>query len=443
MNYSEFQKLVFEKAAQSGLSEYELYYASDDTLELSVYKDEISGFSSSLNASCGLRVVYNGHVGNASTSLFTQAEAERLVAHAIENAACMEKDEPLLFARGGCDYSELKTGLIPEISGNELADTAAGTLKLCREFDSRISDASTVWANIVRSEKRIDNSNGVHLSHGTQFGAIIPQLIASENDETASVYKIKLGNPLCIDLKRLSEETVLKATSSLGAGVPESGNYPVVYSGDAMSNLLSVFSAAFSGENAENGLSAMKGKENTQIANSIVNLVDNPLCEESVFACPFDGEGTPAYSKHIIENGELKTLLYDMATAARAGKKTTGNASRTVGSPISVSPSIIYIEKCDNTPDDLYAAAQTGVLITELNGLHAGANFVTGDFSLQSAGYLIKNGKKAEPIKSFAVAGNFYDMLKHIIMIADDLEFGYSRFASPSVLVDNLTVSGK
>lgn len=38
-----------------------------------------------------------------------------------------------------------------------------------------------------------------------------------------------------------------------------------------------------------------------------------------------------------------------------------------------------------------------GVVITELAGLHAGANPSSGDFSLLSKGYTIENGKRGAP----------------------------------------------
>ena len=57
---------------------------------------------------------------------------------------------------------------------------------------------------------------------------------------------------------------------------------------------------------------------------------------------------------------------------------------------------------------------------------------------------MIRGGKKAEYVKSFTVAGNFYEMLKNIKAIASNLEMpGMSSFGSPSVLVDGLSVAGK
>ena len=82
--------------------------------------------------------------------------------------------------------------------------------------------------------------------------------------------------------------------------------------------------------------------------------------------------------------------------------------------------------------------------IHSLDGLHAGANAISGDFSLQSAGFRIENGRKTDRVKSFTVAGNFYSLLENIRAVADNLEFpGMGRVGSPSVLVDGLSVAGK
>ena len=107
----------------------------------------------------------------------------------------------------------------------------------------------------------------------------------------------------------------------------------------------------------------------------------------------------------------------------------------------------MYLENGNMTEEELLAKAGNGVMINELNGLHAGANAISGDFSLQSAGYMIENGKKGTYVKSFTVAGNFYDLLKNIVALADNGELpmamGMTAFGSPSVLVDGLTIAGK
>ena len=189
-------------------------------------------------------------------------------------------------------------------------------------------------------------------------------------------------------------------------------------------------------------------KSFTAIASEAVTLVDDPFHKENPEPINFDAEGSPTHKKAVIENGVLNTLLYNLKTAAVAGKKTTGNASKAgYDSSVGIRPFTMYLAGGELTPDELLQKAGNGVYINSLGGLHAGANPITGDFSLQSAGFMIENGVKTRAVKSFTVAGNFYDMLKNITALADNCHLpqamGATAFGAPSVLVDGLSVAGK
>ena len=95
--------------------------------------------------------------------------------------------------------------------------------------------------------------------------------------------------------------------------------------------------------------------------------------------------------------------------------------------------------------EKLFELAGNGVFVTELKGLHAGINAVTGDFSLESAGFMIENGKKGRPVKSFTIAGNFFELLKNIEAVADEVKVGmggFTSFGSPSVLISSVSIAG-
>ena len=84
-----------------------------------------------------------------------------------------------------------------------------------------------------------------------------------------------------------------------------------------------------------------------------------------------------------------------------------------------------------------------GLVITQLDGLHAGANVTSGDFSLLSKGYLLEDGKRVRPVEQITIAGNFYELLKNIRAVGSDLVFPGSGVGAPSLDVGELTVSGK
>ena len=86
-----------------------------------------------------------------------------------------------------------------------------------------------------------------------------------------------------------------------------------------------------------------------------------------------------------------------------------------------------------------------GIYITNVDGLHAGLNKVSGDYSLSAHGYEIENGKIKRPVNQITIASNFFETLLNIEEIGNDLRFGFpfgGYVGSPSIKVNNITISG-
>ena len=172
--------------------------------------------------------------------------------------------------------------------------------------------------------------------------------------------------------------------------------------------------------------------------------MDDPLLAGGAATRPFDLEGVATYRKEIISAGKLATLLHNLKTAKKAGCKTTGNASRGgYASSVGVSPSNLYLCPGTKSLQALCAQMGSGLVVTGLSGLHAGADPISGDFSLLCEGYLVENGQKSRPIDQVTVAGNFYRLLQDAVAVGDDLKFPSGALGSPSVLVGALTVAGQ
>ena len=151
-----------------------------------------------------------------------------------------------------------------------------------------------------------------------------------------------------------------------------------------------------------------------------VNIIDAPLDLEAVNAQPFDDEGVACYNKAIVENGVFKTFMHNLKTAKKFNTTTTGNGVK-AGNSISAGSYNLFIEKGDKTKEELIASVEEGLLITDLSGLHAGLNPISCDFSCQSSGYYIKNGKIERPVTLIVVSGNFLRMMNEIEAIGSDI----------------------
>ena len=448
MNFNEFKELVIAQCQALGVAEYELYYQAGASTSVDTFQHSINEFTSSYSGGLCFRCIVNGKMGYASTENLSAQQAKSVVAKAVDNAINLEAEEAVFLGEGGQEYEPMDDKSYALPSTEELIAKVLDTTEKLYAADPMAVDGCQTQGIIETSEVAIYNSKGLDLHHSNKASGLIAVGVVSNGKEMSNDYQIKLGKLDLIDTDELVKKAIGGAKEKLGGEVAPTGQYPVIFNTDATCSLLGVYSGVFNSESAQKGLSKLAGREGEVIAAPCVTLIDDPFHCDNPEPRNFDAEGSPTHKKAVIENGVLNTLLYNLKTAAVAGKKTTGNASKgSYDSPVGIRPFTMYLQGGDMTEEELLQKAGNGVYITSLGGLHAGADAISGDFSLQSSGYMIENGVKTRYVKSFTVAGNFYELLKNIVALADNCRLpramGSTAFGAPSVLVDGLSVAGK
>ena len=445
MDFNAFKQAVIARCARKGIEEYELYYQTAESTSVSVFQHSVNEFTGSIEGGVCFRCIVGGRMGYASTEALNEEQAASIVDRAADNAATLEADEPVFLAEGGLSYAPVTAEPYALPDTESLIAKVLDTQEKLYAADPAVVDGTETQGICERSETFIYNSKGLDLHSRNTLSGLVVGSVVTDGKEMANSYEVKLGELSSIDTDALAAKAAAEAKQKLGGEVAPTGQYPVVFAPSAMCNLLGVFSAIFSGENAQKGLSKLGGKEGEQIAAPTVTLVDDPFFPGSTRQRSFDAEGMPPFTKNVIEVGVFKTLLHNMKTANLAGCRTTGNASKAgYDAPVAVRPFTMYLVPGEKSEEEMIAPIGKGVYITSLGGLHAGANPITGDFSLQSSGFMIEEGKKTPFVKSFTVAGNFYGLLKDITEIASNLETpGMGAFGSPAVRVDGLSIAGK
>ncbi len=447
MSFEEIKSILFDAAAQAGLTEYDVYYAFSDSEGAEALNKELNSCSSDASGGVSFRCVVDGRLGSAATQSLEKEEIMALVGRAMANAAVTDADEqPIFYApRDPADYREI-TAKLPELPG--VARLRHAVMRLQERLyaaSELMTDGTASAAGAARVRVALANSKGLCLSRecGSVYTYVEPIISKDGEPSFGSASAPTLDTEATPDIvKKATDEAIAR----LGAGLVKTGKYDVIFDAHRMRSLLSAFSGIFSGKAALLGLSLLKGKVGERIAADCLTLVDDPFYPENPMQCAFDAEGVPTKEKLLIERGVLKTLLYDLTNAKKAGVESTGNAARGYASPVSISHYCLRIEKGNETPEQLLSRMQNGLYITELKGLHAGADAVTGDFSIESAGFLVENGRITRPVHSFTVAGNFFELLKQIDGVADNVEMGLpatSVIAAPDVLVRGLAVAGE
>ena len=448
MTFNEFKQLVIDECAFQGISEYELYYQVGASTSVETFQHSINEFSSSYSGGVCFRCIVNGKMGYASTEELSAHQAKAVVLKAVDNAVNLEAEEAVFLGEGGQEYEPLEDKSYPLPTTEELIAKVLETTEKLYAADPMAVDGCQTQGIIETDEVAIYNSKGLDLHRSSSAAGLVVVGVVSDGKEMTNDYQIKLGQLDKIDTDALVKKAIDTAKEQLGGEVAPTGQYPVIFNTDAMCSLLAVYSGIFNSEAAQKGLSKLAGKEGEVIAAPWVTLVDDPFHCDNPEPMNFDAEGSPTHRKAIIEKGVLNTLLYNLKTAAVAGKKTTGNASKAgYDSAVGVRPFTMYLEGGELTEEQLLQKAGNGVYITDLSGLHAGADSISGDFSLQSSGYMIENGVKTRYVKSFTVAGNFYELLKNIVALANNSHLpramGSTAFGAPSTLVSGLSIAGK
>ncbi len=435
--------LFFKLAKEAGIEECELCFRQAYSLSFSLFHDEIDNYSSNNSFSIVARGKVNGKLGIASADVWNKEKAAYLVKEIVQNAKAIENDDPVIIFPGSEKYKKVNTynRSLEDVSIDEKMAKLHELEKEIRAYDKRIVEVQTVEYSENKDVYTILNSNGLKLSQKSNYFMILGAAVAKQGEQTKSGYDLILSNDFSkVNIKELAAKVGKETVDQLGGEACPTGTYKAVLSPDVVSSLLNAYLSNASAEEVQKKSSLFIGKLNEKIASSKLTVEDLPLAK-TIFARWFDDEGVATQNKAIIKNGVLQTYLYSLTTAAKEGRESTGNGFG-AGKKY---PSTVYVrvKPGKKTKEELFETVGDGVYITEVSGLHAGLNAQSGNFSLQSSGYLIKDGKRDRPLDIITISGNLMDVFKNITEVGGDTqEFG-SGTCTPSVIIKKIAVSGK
>jgi PmbA protein len=192
--------------------------------------------------------------------------------------------------------------------------------------------------------------------------------------------------------------------------------------------------------------SIFTGRLGESVASEKTTIIDDGRLKGGLASAALDGEGVPTGAKEIIAGGRLTQLLYDSYTAHKGGAKPTGNAERSsYSSRPMIAPTNFYLRPGNTSRNKLIGSVGNGLYITEVSGLHASVDPITGDFSIPCKGLMIEYGELSRPISNITISGNMFDFLRRIDGIANDLtwEVRGNIIGVPTYRVSGIKISGR
>ena len=323
-------------------------------------------------------------------------------------------------------------------------------LALAVERAARAAPGVTQVENAVYSDAEgsvaLANSRGFSGGYDATQAWAYASAFAGEGADLMTGLGVGLGrDPGALDPEAIGGEAADRALALVGARRPSSRRCPVVLDAIVAASFIGFIGSMLSADAVQRGRSLFEGREGEEVADPALRIADDATDPEGPASAPFDGEGTASRPTRLLEDGRLQSFLFDTRTARRAGRASTGNASRgSYRSPPSVGASNLVVEPGSGDFESLVQSAGDGLYVTDVAGLHSGVNPVSGTFSVGAAGRLIENGELGTPVRELTIAGDLVAMLKSVRAVG--AESRWVPFAgsvkAPPLLLAEMSVSG-
>lgn len=435
---------LVERARRKGADAADAVFSGSISLGVGVRNGVTEELERSETTDLGLRVFRGQRSAIVSTSTLDPAGFDTLIEQALAMAEVLPEDR----------YAGLASDvpLIGRVDKNalDLVDplepTTAELLARAREAENAaravagVTNSAGASASWGRGEVALATSAGVAGQYARTRHSVSMSALAGEGtgmqrdyDHHSTIFLSDLDAP-----DTIGTSAARKAVARLNPVRPRTGQFPILYAPRVAGSLLGHFIGAINGVGIARGTSFLKEKMGARIFPAGVTITDDPGRHRGLRSRPFDGEGVPGQTLHLVEDGILQNWLLDSRSARQLGLLTNGRASRGTASPPAPSCSNLFFEAGTASPDVLMADIQEGIYITEMMG--SAINGITGDYSRGASGFMIRDGQIAEPVAEFTVAGNLLDMFARV-QIANDLSFRFGT-DSPTLRIDAMSIAG-
>jgi PmbA protein len=429
-------KQIVEKAL-SRAQAVQAVMLTQETSSVDFENDRLKSAESSQRTQIDVKVIVDGKVGVSSTT--DPQDVDGVVNRALEAA---EFGSPAHFelpdAQSLDPVKIFDPALLP-LEKPEMIRMGQQMMEMVKSYNPEILAGAAINKTIYKVEYA--NSRGaVYAADHTDFNVGAGgQLVRGTDILFASQ---SMGQKKrAVDTEEIAAQAIEYFRMAERIAPLESGEMPVIFTPRGFIALLLSLGLAVDGKSVHLGASPLRDKLGQQIASPSLTIVDDPFVEYGPRTGAFDNEGVARKVTPLVEKGVLRSFIYDLDTAGRAGTAPTGHGSNRSLTNLVISPGDIPYET-------MLRSTQSGLLVHEYLGLGQG-NPINGEFSVNVfLGYKIENGELVGRVKDVMLAGNAFDALKDIVAISKEREWVsgpwvYFPGLMPYIKVGKLSVTAK
>jgi predicted Zn-dependent protease len=376
------------------------------------------------DVSVRVRVVKDGKTGVASINQMDDAAATDVLKRAIAIADLQSKGEVVPMPGPAKSqpveaWSDATAGATPE----ERADFVEAICARAKRAGLKAFGAFSTGAE----QFAIANSLGVYHHHRSTEATVNSVVMGEAGSGYADRGAINVRD---LNKDLVAEEVIDKAQRNQNAQPIEPGVYEVVLEEYAVAEMLDFMNyTGFSALAVEEERSFMRLGE--RITGESVTIWDDGL-DPSGVPTSFDFEGVPKQRVDLIRNGVATGLVYDMMTATKEGRSSTGHglpAPNTEG-PFGLN---LFMASGSVAKSDLASGITRGIWVTRfwyVRTVHPKLSIITG--MTRDGTFLIENGKVTRPVKDLRFTQSMLEALDGTLAVGKTTKLQIGEFIGAS-----------
>ena len=202
------------------------------------------------------------------------------------------------------------------------------------------------------------------------------------------------------------------------------------------------------------GSSAFSGRIGQKVASDQCTIIDQGDISLERGSINVDDEGNDSGKSILIENGILKTYMFDMISASHYKTKSFNGRRESFSDIPLPRMTNTYMLSGKYSFDEIIGSVKKGIYAKSFSG--GSVDITSGDFVFSvTEGYLLENGKISGPIKGATLIGNGPEILKRVVMVGNDMTISDGKWTCgkegqhipvgvgiPTVKLSHITVGG-
>ncbi len=407
-------------ATARGADQAEVYWSREVGLDLDIENNAVAATGRARSEGGGIRIIKDKRVGFAY--LTRDEQAEQTIDQALKLSRLAPQKDMVLPGASA----------LPTLGGRWDADIAALEVESALSIARRLLDVRADEAADIQlagggvqagwSVEALANSEGVQVSDRSTGMGVGVNLVMEAGETALNVWDSETIHRGRLDPEGLLRRVATDLRSLRDPAPGITGEADIVFRPDAVTELINgLVVGAVDGDDAMRGKTVWSDRLGQQVADARLSIIDDPLRLGAIGVMPFDGDGLPAQTLPLIQDGVLANFIFDTRDGAEHGQPSTHSAVRgSFKSPPGVGVHHLVVEGKDPVSTSaLIAGMDDGYVIESVLGAHT-ANATTGDFSVSAPNaWRVKGGEIVGAAKEIAIGGNLPDLLQRLDGIGD------------------------